>query len=367
MRINKVARSIIIYILIITMVLVGSSVVFAEPDEGVIDPGETVPPVVDNATEPEETVPPVVDNVTNPGETAPSANNTGGSLVKIDTRLSSLNMSCGALVPAFSPDIYEYTVYISDGQENKECTTVAMPINVAARVTAEGPKTIEKEDVVKKVISIGPSGEKSEYIINIHIIRKNELLVENKLYKISDNPDISLLPAGLKVYTYELNGEKIKVAKVAKERNNKLLFLQYVNVSDEKDYLWYSLNTSNKSVYPIEVKEVEGRNSIVISSGVDLIYNDGPEGTGYYVYNPNNNKFEYIVPEEDSKLSQDNILDYHSVIYYGLIISTAVALCAVASCIFLYKKAKRLDKKESKYFRPYIAVQEKNISEQNNN
>lgn len=103
-----------------------------------------------------------------------------------DTRLSELQINCGQLVPEFSPDQYNYTVYVEYDGEPIDCGTSAVGIDSSVSIRAEGPTEITGEDAQKRVIAEAADGSYSEYVIDLHVVKDNELLIGNAQYVISE-------------------------------------------------------------------------------------------------------------------------------------------------------------------------------------
>ena len=102
-----------------------------------------------------------------------------------DTRLAELSVRCGELVPEFSPDIYEYKVYVTEDQEIKSCMAAAEAMNYLSNISVEGATEFSDEDVERKITVTGISGEKSEYTIKFHIIRDSSFFFKHFNSRIS--------------------------------------------------------------------------------------------------------------------------------------------------------------------------------------
>ena len=104
---------------------------------------------------------------------------------KTDTRLSQLSIACGSLTPEFSPDVYDYQVYVTKEQTSRDCKTSVKLKDSTAKVTAEGPAEFQDSDVEKKITVTASGGEKSVYTIKVHIVQDNEILEEGRLYQVA--------------------------------------------------------------------------------------------------------------------------------------------------------------------------------------
>ena len=174
-------------------------------------------------------------------------------VTNVDTRLQSLSISCGQLVPAFSPDIYEYTVYVTKTQENRSCNTLADGISNNVIISATGPSEFGEENEFKVITVEGQNGEKSEYTINIHVIKDTELYLNNILYTASDDPDLGVLPDGFKKSNQIFRGQDIVVAE---SPDSRIILLQFINEFAES--LWYRLDIDTDNIYSVELIEIKG-------------------------------------------------------------------------------------------------------------
>lgn len=373
----KVSQIILIGVLIFSMIgvyAIHHSLSFAEPlDEEQTEettPGdeEELPPWQPEEELPswqpeEETSTPSVSQERT--ETAPetTSNQNGNdepgaedvSEATIDTRLWGLSISCGSLVPEFSSDIYEYTVYVNKDQENKSCEIIAEPVDDAAEIRIEGPDTFSDEDVERKITLTGTAGEKTEYVIKVHIVTATELLKDNRLYVMTEKPDLKQLPDGFSEQKITYRGEKITVAR---SKDGNLVMVQYVDASKKDDVLWYRLDTESEKLYPAKVVKINGQNSIVIAESKDFVYGKSEQGTGYYVYHPEKKTAEFILAENLPAVKQTGLSATVKVMM-GLLVG--ITLLSVAAVVVLYgrcKKQMKNAKNGSKYFRPYISLAE---------
>lgn len=55
-----------------------------------------------------------------------------------DASLRSISIACGELYPAFDPQIYEYTVYVTAEQSEKSCAITAVPSDSYSSVSVSG-------------------------------------------------------------------------------------------------------------------------------------------------------------------------------------------------------------------------------------
>lgn len=276
-----------------------------------------------------------------------------GTITNIDTRLSELGIACGNLVPAFMPDQYEYTVYVNKNSENKSCSTSAVAMDSAnTTVSAEGPSEFESDDVQKKIIVEGNGGQKSEYIINIHVIKDTELLVDNVLYKISSPVNVKELPGNFKSADAKFKDEKIKVAKT---EDGNLQLICFTNSTDDSDIKWYAIGDDGISLYQTEIREIDGEKYIVVFAGQEFMYGEHAGKIGYYIVDSQTGNIVFSIL--DNKKTEE-AFDYHNMIMFVII---AVIIVIAFICISFALKRRQNSKKqasESKYFRPYIHIEE---------
>lgn len=364
---KKNSRSLIVYlnIIIIFSIIVFScvakNVAYAEPGGvGEVIPGDSNTENPTNTTEPSSGDNTGV-NQSSPQTTAPSnnqnssvsntaPNSSGADVSAMDTRLSELSINCGTLIPEFSPDIYEYVVYVTKNQESKNCGTLATAIDSSATITADGPIEYNKEDVVKKITVTGSNGEKTEYVINVHIIQDTELVIENELYAITEKPDLELLPSGFILSDEKLNGQEIKAAKSS---DGNLLLVEYLATSNES-YKWYRISLKNNKINPVDVKEIGGEKYVTVSSEGNLLYGNGLQGLGYYLYNTETGEIELFIGKNENGGENTNAND--KIIISGVLI---IVCACVLFCAILYKKSRRgkeTKDEDNKYFRPYISL-----------
>ena len=334
--------------------------------------GTTTPPSTDDGST--SATPPSADDGTTTPDTSVGANTTPGTnrapgvnndvttvspeitQQEMDTRLSGLTINCGELIPAFSSDVYEYTVYVTKDQGNKNCGTTATSVDPAASISAEGPLEFTDKDITKKITVTGGNGEKSEYVINVHIIKETELLVDNKLYQQSKKPALKLLPDGFKKVNHNLGDEKLTLARSS---GGTLLVAQFINEDDDEDYVWCIFDEEAAVFSITQVLEIDGKKYIVVSAEENMVYGIGKEGMGYYRYNEAEGTLELIEIEPEEQTEDKNF--FGSTIF--IILAIALAGIAAGSAGYLYFKKKKTSQKEeksvgSRYFNPYISLKD---------
>lgn len=279
-------------------------------------------------------------------------NSTGGEASQtISTKLTDLSISCGTLVPSFSPDVFEYVVYVTKTQDNKSCEVFPTAQDTQASIIFEGPAQFEDIDVERKIIVSDGQEGKSEYAIRVHVVKETELLLGEKLYALTHKPDLKTLPDGFKKYSYSIDGTKVTLAS---NKGETLLMGQFITEMGEKDSLWCIFNKREEKFFLTEIIEIDGSKYVIVSTEEDKVYGKGPTGLGYYHYNPDTGEVRLLENENGN----DNIRGL--LINIFLIAITATLLLAIAY-VFLKKRGRGKKEEESvgsKYFAPYISLKD---------
>lgn len=289
------------------------------------------------------------------GSTATSGQN-GSSSVRTqqttDTRLRTLTISCGQLIPEFDPDIYQYTVYVSRDAEDKSCGTMAEAISQNVDITAEGPLEYGDESVEKRVIVSADDGSRSEYIIDVHVVEDYELLTGNTLYSPMSQIDISGFPEGFSVVDTDFSDVSFPCA-VSSDGILRLICLS-TEGEEGVDPIWYTLNSDNSLGYPAELMAVDGHSMIIISFDGQLAH----DNNGFLIVTGDGQDFLPLYAQEDS--DEDTAGTNSRVL--TIIFACIAAILAVA-CVFLYGHVKKTEraiekKKKIQYIMPYLHIDE---------
>lgn len=331
------------------------------PDGGT-DP--VTPPAPDGGTDP--ITPPTPDGGTDP--VTPSApdggTGTDGEIPQepvpnVDTTLAGLNVACGDLVPAFSPDIYEYTVYVAAEQEIKSCHIEATPQDMAAQVSVTGPESFEKTDITRTVTVSSHSGETS-YTVKVHVLGATELLLDGVFYTVSDTPDLSALPEKFTAGTIRIDDKDVSLVQSG---DGQLLLAQFTSQIPGAGPLWYRYDAKAEKFFPVQIVEYENRKYVQIAEGKDMLYGS-ENGQGiYYVYDQITGEWLYQtggykgVPLQQEKKTAP-------LLWIGLIVVAVWALFATVMGCRIYQRYKKNEVKNAEqiYFRPrFKAVDEENI------
>lgn len=293
------------------------------------------------------------------GSTATSGQN-GSSSVRTqqttDTRLRTLTISCGQLIPEFDPDIYQYTVYVSRDAEDKSCGTMAEAISQNVDITAEGPLEYGDESVEKRVIVSADDGSRSEYVIDVHVVEDYELLTGNTLYSPMSQIDISGFPEGFSVVDTDFSGVTFPCA----VSSDGILRLICLSTEDEEgvDPVWYTLNSDNSLGYPAELMTVDGQSMIIISFDGQLAHDDN----GFLIVTGDGQDFLPLYAQEDG----DEDTTWTNSRILTVIFACIAAVLAVA-CVFLIRNKKSSNRQpvqdRPRYFMPYLKLDEEDEKE----
>lgn len=273
-----------------------------------------------------------------------------------DTRLRTLTISCGQLIPEFDPDIYQYTVYVSRDAEDKSCGTMAEAISQNVDITAEGPLEYGDESVEKRVIVSADDGSRSEYVIDVHVVEDYELLTGNTLYSPMSQIDISGFPEGFSVVDTDFSDVSFPCA----VSSDGILRLICLSTEDEEgvDPVWYTLNSDNSIGYPAELMTVDGRGMIIISFDGQLAHDDN----GFLIVTGDGQDFLPLYAQEDG----DEDTTWTNSRILTVIFACIAAVLAVA-CVFLIRNKKSSNRQpvhdSPRYFMPYLKLDEEDEKE----
>ena len=285
-----------------------------------------------------------------------SGNSATQSQRSTDTRLRTLTISCGQLIPEFDPDIYEYTVYVSRDAEDKSCGTMAESISRNVDIRAEGPLEYENESVRKKVIVSADDGSKSEYIIDVHVVAEYELLMGTTLYSPASQIDIADFPAGFSVVDVDFSGSTFPCA----TSPDGVLRLVCLNANDEEGAgpIWYTLNPDNSLDSPAELTTVDGEKMIVVSYDGQLAYDEN----GFLIVTEDGSNFLPLYAQEN--VSEDSLKPEGRIL--TIILALITGILAV-TCVLLARKKKAASRQpaqnNARYFMPYLKLDEEDEEE----
>lgn len=273
----------------------------------------------------------------------------------VDIRLSYLSIECGELRPAFSPDVYSYTVYVTADQENRSCRILCDTISHDARVEAEGSQTVGSTDVVRK-IRVAGGGRYAEYTVVVHVLTFRERLWDGQLYSITDRPNTSMLPGTFTVGQITINGEKVSAAQ---STDGQLLLVQFTSQADGTGSYWYRYEQDRRQMYPVSIVEIDREHYIRVDEGNTLLYGSEAGVGTFYVYDPNTGEITYQTKDYD-ELSVNLIPTVIEKTFPGWPVTIALiawGVLATAAAFYLLRRS-RHSKKKSVYFRPVFSADE---------
>lgn len=259
-------------------------------------------------------------------------------------RLSSLSIACGELVPEFSPNHYEYSVYVKEDSKSDSCRTTARVRDNSLSVAAEGPEELNGKDAKKTVTVTAADGEKVIYTIQVHVVRSIEILAKGRLYVPKENPDLAALPDGFVSSQYRVKGESIAIAKNSEED---LILIQYVNDRDKADTCWYAYDPAKDKLNPIKIKTIDGDPYITVPPEKELLYGGGDGKAGYYLYDSGQEQIQSISKDQSSYATKCLVIG-------GVIIT--LLLCAIL--IITLRNGRKLRKEQIRYFSPPLSLDE---------
>ncbi|MCQ4637219.1 cadherin-like beta sandwich domain-containing protein [Anaerovorax odorimutans] len=265
-------------------------------------------------------------------------------------RLSSLSIDCGELAPEFSPNHYEYHVYLEKDSKTDSCRTTARVSDNSLKIAAEGPAKLNGKDVKKTVTVTAANGKKTIYTIQVHFVKKLEILSKGKLYVPQEKPDLAALPHGFTYSEHKIKGQSITTAENSKEH---LILLQYANDLDERDTRWYAYDPGEDALNHIEIKTIDGESYITVPSEKELLYGGGDEQAGYYLYDSGQGKIQSLSKDQQSYAAKYIVIG-------GAIIT--LLLCAIL--IIALRNGRKLRKEQIRYFSPHLSLEEAEDSRQ---
>ena len=277
----------------------------------------------------------------------------------VDLRLSYLSVACGELYPAFSPNIYSYTVYVTPEQENRSCRITCDTISPEATVKAEGDQTVGRSDVVRK-IRVSGGGKYADYTVIIHVMTFREFLLDGELYTMTDRPSPRNLPGTFTVGQINMFGEKVTAAQ---STDGQLILVQYLAQSEGKEPIWYRYEPTVRKLFPVSVVTRDRMNYIVVDEGKQLLYgSDAGVGT-YYVYDKESQEWVF----RSQNISELTVTPAPIVFEKGfktLPVIIFLGLWAVAASVaaYLFYRRRKQEKANTMYFRPYFSVEEETKS-----
>ncbi len=275
-------------------------------------------------------------------------------VASVDTRLSYLSIECGELYPAFSPNIYAYTVYVTPEQENRSCRILCDTVSKEATVKTDGAQTVGHTDVVRKV-RVSGGGRYSDYTIIVHVMTFREFLLDGELYSMTDRPNPKNLPGTYTVGQMTMFGEKVTAAQ---STDGQLILVQYLAQSEEKEPVWYRYEPTIRKLYPVSVVTRNKVDYLMVDEGHQLLYgSDAGVGT-YYVYDKETGELVF----QSQNISELTVTPAPIVIdqsFHTWPLTIFLGLWAIGAsvAVYLFYRRRKLEKANTMYFRPYFSAE----------
>ena len=278
-----------------------------------------------------------------PGNTGTHADNSTGD---VSLNLISLSFNAGNLVPEFRPDIYEYNIYIEKPKTAFACIADYTAESDEAEVTISGPEDINDEDVKKTIEVTDGNGNTNTYVVNIHIIQKDELCINNVLYKVQ-KPELKKLPGKFKLKDLELNGT---IYMAALSENKEIYMIEYI--SETEDRLWFAVLSDNKDLIPAEVLVRKGKKIVELKTDNTVYYfQKGKEGVRLYFKDSESG--ELIPLHQDTSEKKNSITLSKPLLSIGAVLILLLLIMAILA--YTRKNRHTSEKNDCK---PYFLIDE---------
>ena len=187
-----------------------------------------------------------------------------------DNTLSSLSVDKGTLSPAFSSDVTDYTVDLTNSETEITISATANDSKASVSGTGLQPLKIGANSFAVDVTS--ESGSRRSYIVNVNVSETPTVFLEKdgNQMGILNNLEGVDIPKGFTETKVTINGQEV-TALVNEEGRVTLLYMQ--NANGEKQFFIYDPNISDYSIYnPIALC---GLDLAVIDIPVDMQTKEG--------------------------------------------------------------------------------------------
>ncbi len=187
-----------------------------------------------------------------------------------DNTLSSLSVDKGTLSPAFSSDVTDYTVDLTNSETEITISATANDSKASVSGTGLQPLKIGANSFAVDVTS--ESGSRRSYIVNVNVSETPTVFLEKdgNQMGILNNLEGMDIPKGFTETKVTINGQEV-TALVNEEGTVTLLYMQ--NSNGEKQFFIYDPNSSDYSIYnPIALC---GLDLAVIDIPVDMQAKEG--------------------------------------------------------------------------------------------
>ena len=203
-------------------------------------------------------------------ETTPEETPEEETTKSTDNTLSSLSVDKGTLSPAFSSDVTDYTVDLTNSETEITISATANDSKASVSGTGLQPLKIGANSFAVDVTS--ESGSRRSYIVNVNVSETPTVFLEKdgNQMGILNNLEGVDIPKGFTETKVTINGQEV-TALVNEEGRVTLLYMQ--NANGEKQFFIYDPNSSDYSIYnPIALC---GLDLAVIDIPVDMQTKEG--------------------------------------------------------------------------------------------
>lgn len=220
-----------------------------------------------------------------------------------DARLASLTVASGSLSPAFSPDVYSYTLHVA--KDVKDFTISALPSSSKASVDVSGSSEVTEDEVTRVVTVTAEDGTQIAYSITLIRDGKTEekekpvtsVKIGDAEYTFVATPDKKQAPGGFKKATAKYGKRTVNVLK---SKDDKLILVQ-MQANEGGNLSWFLFDEKKQSFTPVNFVEVKGKKYLVLAEGLQTVYGDDGKKTGAFLYNPATGKMDFLSAAEDKK------------------------------------------------------------------
>ena len=232
-----------------------------------------------------------------------------------DASLRSISIACGELYPAFDPQIYEYTVYVTAEQSEKSCAITAVPSDPYSSVSVSGEEKFVNTDIKRK-IRVYNGGLTEEYTLQIHVMDNSEYYANGVHYEQMNEPDLTALPGVFR--TVSATGFK---GRIAQSTGLSMLLVQYEDSANAEHTIWRRYEPTSRTLTTVSFVTIEGKKYISCDSEDNILFLNNKQGDMYYIKNADG-QVDLLVRTDNVALEEKSGLLSH--------ISTAALLAVIA-------------------------------------
>ena len=189
-----------------------------------------------------------------------------------DASLRSISIACGELYPAFDPQIYEYTVYVTAEQSEKSCAITAVPSDPYSSVSVSGEEKFVNTDIKRK-IRVYNGGLTEEYTLQIHVMDNSEYYANGVHYEQMNEPDLTALPGVFR--TVSATGFK---GRIAQSTGLSMLLVQYEDSANAEHTIWRRYEPTSRTLTAVSFVTIEGKKYISCDSEDNILFLNNKQG-----------------------------------------------------------------------------------------